>query len=117
MRIEDVVLVATVREDIRNDDDSKTEISLRIEATQARIAHTAGDVIGPASLKSVAVPTEPVSVEAVDAGPGAEADSDNGSKTVATSPEEDYSDKRGSDEQLVSPSAVLASSEQGIDET
>ncbi len=40
MRIEDVVLVATVREDIRNDG-SKTEIPLRIEATQARIAQNA----------------------------------------------------------------------------
>jgi hypothetical protein len=108
MRIEDVVLVATVREDIRNDS-SKTEISHRIEATQARIAQTAGDIIGLTSLKSVAVPEEPVLAEAVNAGPGAEGDSDNGSKTVATSPEEDDSDKRGSDEHLVSPSAVLAS--------
>jgi hypothetical protein len=117
MRIEDVVLVATVREDIR-DDGSKTEIPLRIEATQAKIAQTAGDVIGPAGLKSVAVPKEPVLVEAVNASPGAEGDSDNGSKTVATSPEEDNSDKRGGDEHLVSPSAVLASSEiQGIDKT
>src|SRR6267154_50038 len=107
MRIEDVVLVATVREDIRNDG-SKTEIPIRIEATQAKIAQNSGDVIGPASLKSVAVPKEPVLVEAVNAGPGAEGDSDNGSKTVATSPEEDNSDKRGSDEHLVSPSAVLA---------
>jgi hypothetical protein len=99
MRIEDVVLVATVREDIR-DDGSKTEIPLRIEATQAKIAQTAGDVIGPAGLKSVAVPKEPVLVEAVNASPGAEGDSDNGSKTVATSPEEDNSDKRGGDEHL-----------------
>jgi hypothetical protein len=109
MRIEDVVLVATVREDIR-DDSSKTDIPLRIEATQARIAQTAGDVTGPASLKSVAIPKEPVFAEAVNAGPGAEGDSDSGSKTVATSPEDDDSDKRGSDEHLVSPSAVLASS-------
>jgi hypothetical protein len=115
MRIEDVVLVATVREDIRGDE-SKTDIPLRIEATQAKI--TAGDVIGPASLKSVAVPKEPVLAEAVNAGPGAEGDSDNGSKTAATSPEEDNSNKRGSDEHLVSPSAVLASSEmQRIDKT
>lgn len=110
MRIEDVVLVATVREDVRNDG-SKTEIPHLIEATQARIAQTAGDVIGPASLRSVVVPKEPVLAEAVDTGPGAEADSDNGSKTVATSPEDDDADKRGSDEHLVSPSTVLASSE------
>jgi hypothetical protein len=117
MRIEDVVLVATVREDIRNDG-SKTEIPLRIEATQAMITQTAGDVIGPASLKSIAVPKAPVLAEAVNTGPVVEGDSDNGSKTVATSPEEDNSDKRGSDEHLVSPSAVLASSEmQRIDET
>lgn len=96
MRIEDVVLVATVREGIRNDG-PKTEIPLRIEAIQAKIAQTAGDVIGPDGLKSVAVP---VLAEAVNAGPGAEGDSDNGSKTVATSPEEDNSDKRGSDEHL-----------------
>jgi len=99
MRIEDVVLVATVREDIHNDG-TKTEIPLRIEATQTRIAQTAGDVIGPASLKSIAVPKAPVLAEAVNAGPVAEGDSDNGSKTVATSPEEDNSDKRGSDEHL-----------------
>lgn len=110
MRIEDVVLVATVREDIRNDD-SKTEIPLRIETTQARIAQSAGDVIGLTSLKSVTVSKEPVLAEAVSAGPAAEGDSDNGSKTVATSPEEDDSDKHGSDEHLVSQSAVLASSE------
>ena len=110
MRIEDVVLVATVREDIRNDD-SKTEIPLRIETTQARIAQSAGDVIGLTSLKSVAVSKEPVLAEAVSAGPAAEGDSDNSLKTVATSPEEDDSDKRGSDEHLVSQSAVLASSE------
>jgi hypothetical protein len=117
MRIEDVVLVATVRENIR-DDSSKTEIPLRIETTQARIAQTAGDAIGPASLKSVTVRKEPVVVEAVNAGQGAEGDSDNGSKTVATSPEEDDSDKRGSDEHLVSPSVVLTSSEmQRVDET
>jgi hypothetical protein len=117
MRIEDVVLVATVREDIRNDG-SKTEIPLQIEATQAKITQTAGDVIGPTSWKSVAVLKEPVLAEAVNAGPGAEGDSDNGSKTVATSPEEDNSDKRDSDEPLVSPSAVLASSEmQRIDKT
>ncbi|KAF8504681.1 hypothetical protein F5888DRAFT_774347 [Russula emetica] len=117
MRIEDVVLVATVREDIHNDG-TKTEIPLRIEATQTRIAQTAGDVIGPASLKSIAVPKAPVLAEAVNAGPVAEGDSDNGSKTVATSPEEDNSDKRGSDEHLVSPSTVLASSKmQRIDKT
>jgi hypothetical protein len=117
MRIEDVVLVATVREDIRNDG-SKTEIPRLIEAAQTRIAQTAGDVIGAASWKSVVVPTEPVLAEAVDAGPGAEADSDNGSKTVAASPEKVDSDKRGSDEHLVSPGAVLASVEmQRIDET
>jgi hypothetical protein len=110
MRIEDVVLVATVREDIR-DDSSKTEIPLRIEAIQARIAQTAGDVIGLASLKSVAFPKEPVLAEVVNAGPGTEGDSDNGSKTVATSPEEDNSDKRVSDEHLVSPSAVFVSSD------
>ena len=104
MRIEDVVLVATVREDISNDG-SKTEIPRRIEATQARIAQNAGDVIGLTSLKSVVVPKEPVSAEAVSAGPGTEGDSDNGSKTIA-SPEEDDSDKPDSDEHLVSPSAV-----------
>lgn len=106
MRIEDVVLVATVREDIRNDG-SMAEIQHLIEATQSRIAQTAGDVIGPASLKSVVVPKEPVLAEAVDVSP----DSDNGSKTVATLAEEDGSNKRGSDEHLVSPSAVLSLSE------
>lgn len=117
MRIEDVVLVATVREDIRNDG-SKTEIPLRIEATQAKIAQTAGDVIGPGTLKSVVVSKEPVLAEAVNASPGAEGYSDNGSKTVATSPDEDKSDKRGSDEHLVSSSGVSASSEtQRIDRT
>jgi hypothetical protein len=110
MRIEDVVLVATVREDIRNDG-SKTEIPHLIEVTQARIAQTGGDVIGPASWKSVAVPKEAVLAEAVNVGPATEVDSDNGSKTVATSPEEDDSDKRGSDEHLVSPGAFLASVE------
>lgn len=110
MRIEDVVLVATVREDIRNGG-SKTEIPRLIEATQTRIAQTAGDVIGPASWKSIVVPKEPVLAEAVDANPGAEVDSDSGSKTVATSPEKDDSDKRGSDEHLVSLAVVLASIE------
>jgi hypothetical protein len=101
MSIEDVVLVATVREDIR-DDDSQTEIPLRIEATQARIAK--GDDIGPVRYKSRVV-KEPVLVEAVTAGPGAEVDSDNGSKTVATSPEEDV--KHDDDEHLVSPSMIM----------
>ncbi len=107
MRIEDVVLVATVREDIRNGG-SKTEIPLRIEATQARIAQNAGGDIDPADWKSVAVAKEPVFAEVISAqaGPGTEGDSDNGSKTVATSPEEENSDKRGDDEHLVRSSDV-----------
>ena len=100
MSIEDVVLVATVREDIRNNG-SQTEIPRRIEATQARIAQATGDDIAPASLNSGLVVKKPVLVEAVTAGPGAEGDSDNGSRTAATSPEED--DKRGGD---VSPNVV-----------
>jgi len=53
-------------------------------------------------LRSVAVAKEPVFVEVVSAqaGPGAEEDSDNGSKTVATSPEKENSEERGGDEHL-----------------
>jgi hypothetical protein len=102
MSIEDVVLVATVREDIR-DDDSQTEIPLRIKAAQARIAK--GDDISPARFKRRVVAKEPVLVEAVTVVPVAEADSDNGSKTVATSPEEEV--KHDGDEHLVSPCTVL----------
>ena len=106
MSIEDVVLVATVREEVRNDS-SKTEIPLRIKATQARIAQGAGDDIGLAGLKSETVAKKPVLVEAVTAGPVAEGDSENSSKTAATTPEDD--DNRGGDERLVSPSAVWLS--------
>ena len=104
MSVEDIVLVATVREDIRNDS-SQTEIPLRIAATQTRISQTTGEDIGWASLKSRVAAKEPVLAEAIAARPEAEAESDNGSKTVATSPEED--DKHGSDEHLVSPTVQI----------
>jgi hypothetical protein len=104
MSVEDIVLVATVREDIRNDS-SQTDIPLRIEATQTRISQTTGEDVGWASLKSRVVAKEPVLAEAITARPEAEAESDNGSKTVATSPEED--DKHGSDEHLVSPTVQM----------
>ena len=104
MSVEDIVLVATVREDIRNDS-SHTEIPLRIQATQTRISQTTGEDIGWASLKSRVVAKEPVLAEAITARPEAEAESDNGSKTVATSPEED--DKHSTNEHLVSPAVQM----------
>lgn len=104
MSVEDIVLVATVREDIRNDG-SQTEIPLRIQAAQARISQNTGEDIGWASLKSRVVAKEPVSVEPVTVGPGAEADSENSSKTALTLLEED--DKRGSDEHLVCPTVRM----------
>jgi hypothetical protein len=115
MSIEDVVLVATVREDICNHG-SRAEIPLLIEATQARIAHAVVDDTPPAISKHIAFEKEePVSTEVVTAAPGAEGDSDSGSKTAATtSSEED--DKREGDEQVVSPSAVwLVNAVQVID--
>ena len=107
MSVEDIVLVATVREDIRNDA-SQTEIPLRIEAAKARISQHTGEDIGWASLKSRVVAKEPDVVEPVTPGPGAEADSDNSSKSAATLLEED--DKRGGDEHLVGPTVQMMSS-------
>jgi len=105
MSIEDVVLVATVREDICNHG-SRAEVPLLIETTQARIAHAAGDDIPPASSNNKAFEKEPDSTEVVVAGPGPEGGSESGSKTAATAPSEE-NDKRDGDEQSVSPSAVL----------
>jgi hypothetical protein len=102
MSIEDVVLVATVREDICNHG-SRAEIPLLIEATQARIAHAVGDdTLQVISKRIGSEKEEPGSTEVVTAAP-AEGDSDSGSKTAAnTSSEED--DKREGDEQVVSVS-------------
>jgi hypothetical protein len=105
MSIEDVVLVATVREDISNHG-SRAEIPLLIETTQARIAHAAGDDTSPASSKGrPSEKEESRSTEVVTAAPGAEGDSDSGSKTAATTSSED-DDKREEDKQVVSHSAV-----------
>jgi len=115
MSIEDVVLVATVREDICNHG-SRAEIPVLIEATQARIAHAAGDDTSPPSSKSrPSEKEEPSSTEVVTAGPGAEGDSDSGSKTVATTLSEE-DDKREGYEHVVSPSvAWLSNGAQVID--
>lgn len=104
MSIEDVVLVATVREDICNHG-TRAEIPLLIEATQARIAHAVGDDTPPVISKHiVSEKEEPSSTEVVTGAP-AEGESDSGSKTAAnTSSEED--DKREGDEQVVSLSAA-----------
>ena len=105
MSIEDVVLVATVREDICNHG-SRAEIPLLIETTQARIAHAAGDDVPPASSNNKASEKEPDSTDIVGAGPVPEGVSDSGSKTAATAPS-DEDDKREGDEHSVSTSAVL----------
>ena len=105
MSIEDVVLVATVREDICNHG-SRAETPLLIETTQARIAHAAGDDIPPTSSNNKTPEKEPDSTEVVAAGPGLERGSDSGSKTAATALSEE-DDKREGDERLVSPNAVL----------
>lgn len=105
MSIEDVVLVATVREDICNHG-SRAEIPLLIETTQARIAHAAGDDVPPASSNNKASEKEPDSTDIVGAGPVPEGVSDSGSKTAATAPS-DEDDKREDDEHSVSTSAVL----------
>jgi len=102
MSVEDIVLVATVREDICNHG-SRTEIPSRIEEAQARISEATRNDTFPASIKwRGAVESwkpEPDSIVAVTTGPVAEADGDAGSKTaVTTSPEED--DKPGNDEHL-----------------
>jgi len=106
MSIEDVVLVATVREDICNHG-SRAEVPLLIETTQARIAHAAGDDIPPASSNNKASEKDPDSTEVVAAGPGPEGGSDSGSKTVATAPSVE-DDKREDDEHSVSPSTALS---------
>jgi hypothetical protein len=104
MSIEDVVLVATVREDICNNR-AQAEIPRQIEATQAMLAHVAGNDILPAGFKSGASEKKLNSTEPVAAGQAAEGDSENGSKTAAaTSPAED--DKREGDGHLVSSSGV-----------
>jgi len=103
MSIEDVVLVATVREDICHHG-SRAEIPLLIETTQARIAHAVVEDIPLVSSKSGAAEKEPDSTEAVTAAPEAEGDSDSSSKTAATTLTED--DKREGNEHSVSPSTV-----------
>ena len=102
MSIEDVVLVATVREDICNHS-SRAEIPVLIEATQARIAHAAGDGTSPASSKSMpSEKEEPGSTEVVTVSPAV---TDSGSKTAATtSSKED--DKRKDNEHAVSQNLV-----------
>jgi len=105
MSVEDIVLVATVREDICNHG-PRTEIPSRIKETQARISEaTRGDTFPASKTWRGAVEWKPDSIVAVTTGPAVEADGDAGSKTAVTaSPEED--DKHGSDENLVSPKAV-----------
>lgn len=100
MSIEDVVLVATVREDICHNG-SRAEIPLLIETTQARIAHAVVEGIPLVSSNIRVAEKEPDSREAVTAAPGAEGDSDSSSKTAATTLNED--DKREGYEPLVSP--------------
>lgn len=120
MNIEDVVLVATVREDICHRG-SRAEIPLRIETVEAMIAHAADDGICPTSSKNGAAEngaTEkgPYSTEVVTADPGLEGNSDDSSKTAATTTAED--NKREDDEHLVSLSAVLfVAGMQRIDKT
>jgi hypothetical protein len=104
MSIEDVVLVATVREDICNHG-SRAEIPVLIEATQARIAHAAGEDVSQAFSKITAPRKEPDSTEVPTAAQGPEGDGDNSSKTAATTSfVED--DKHEDNENSVSPSMV-----------
>jgi len=103
MSIEDVVLVATVREDICHHG-SRAEIPLLIETTQARIARAVVEDIPLVSSKIRVAEKEPDSTEVVTAAPGAEGDSDSSSKTAATTLTED--DKHEGYEHLVSPRTV-----------
>jgi len=101
MSVEDIVLIATVREDICNHG-SSTEIPLRIEETQARISEATRDDTFPASIRwrqGGEWKPDSIVAMAVTTAPGGEGDGDTGSKTAATtSPEEDRKD--GGDERL-----------------
>ncbi|KAI0002244.1 hypothetical protein BJV74DRAFT_43321 [Russula compacta] len=108
MNIEDVVLVATVREDICHRG-SRAEIPLRIETVEAMIAHAADDEICPTgskngAAKNGAAEKEPDSTEVVTADPGPEGNSDDSSKTAATTTAED--DKREDDEHLAGAAVI-----------
>jgi len=93
MSIEDVVLIATVREESRLG--SATPISHRIEATQARVlSHAASDDDEPPdSLESGPAEKEPPK-EAVT---GLEADSPKGPTPKELAPTSKAPDKHGSD--------------------
>ncbi|KAI9452807.1 hypothetical protein F5148DRAFT_1235268 [Russula earlei] len=108
MSIEDIVLVATVREDICHHG-SQTEIPLRIETTKARIADATP------RIKVEGAEKQPDLKGVVTTGSGAIGDSDSSSRTAATTSPED-GDKHVNDEHEVSLSAVQIKT-QVIDET
>ncbi len=103
MRIEDVVLVATVREEIRNRRPHDTaEIKRRIEAAQVRmVAHVADDKDNPVSSESEADEREPPKEAVTGTRTGAKADSYNGAKEVAVATTSKVVDRHG-DEHSVS---------------
>jgi len=111
MNIEDVVLVATVREEIRNQRPivDTAEIKRRIGAAQVRmVTHVADDDDDPFSSESEADEREPMHPSAkTGTSTGAKEDGYNGTKEVAatstTTPK--VVDRRG-DEHSVSPCAV-----------
>jgi hypothetical protein len=103
MRIEDVVLVTTVREEIRDRRPHDTaEIKRRIEGAQVRmVVHVADDKDDPISSESEADEREPPKEAATGTSTGAKADSYNGTKEVAVATTSKVVDRHG-DEHSVS---------------
>jgi hypothetical protein len=108
MDMEDVVLVATVREEIRTRGPfvDTTEIKHQIEAAQARmVAHLPNDDDSAVDSESEADEESPK--EAV-TGIGAKADSYNGTKNIAVAIPPKVVDGHGSGEHSVSPCVLCA---------
>jgi hypothetical protein len=106
MNMEDVVLVATVREEIRNQGPfvDKTKIKDRIEVAQVRmVAHLANDDDFAVDLESEADERE--YLKGAVTGIGAKVDSHSGTKNIAIAILPKVVEGHGSGEHSVSPCA------------
>jgi hypothetical protein len=107
MSMEDVVLVATVREEICNRPFEDTEINRRIEAAQIRmVAHLAND--DDFAVNSESEADERVSLKGAVTGIGAnlKAGNSNGTNNIAVAIPPEVVDGHGSGEPSVSPCAL-----------
>jgi hypothetical protein len=108
MSIEDVVLIATVREEIRKLGSffNKVGIERRIEAARVRMVDGASDDASSVCSESGAAEKEPPKEAVTGTGANLKADSYNSTKEVAVAITSKALDTQGSNEHPVSPCVV-----------